>query len=623
MVNLIEKATTASRAIGLSFSRSLKAYSIDDELLTLFSKNVKAAIPAFEFLSSQADRIATKSWPRLFKSCRKIVLLLMDAIGDESLQFEDMNRFYVRFDSLRATSETLTMHPKERNFSIPSVQVELENYKTALDHLESRVVELAVIHADQMKLRIAVIVTQLKNCRKSIAYRDQLGKRVAKFEKKIRSMTEKNALLDVQKRAELAGLEASLEITKGAYDTESANLKLVLPEFLLLVEEFLETITQWTVSFHHLQVHEVKSALEYIKVFHGFQNTKSSSGGDDYADIVDQWESDVTATRLQLESVLQIIYDKNPDRIDEEIDQKDGSLKASKLWTQMTQKMTHRLHKIKTDNVQYGIFDEDMLADPLISFGKYSNRNSNLLELYHPSKIIDEDDIYVPAKDMPAPPALPPRDLSRKLLFSPKMEAPSPVFRSGFSPADQGLHRSQSHDSIASASTNSEMLATLSDSDDSTSQSDFLDRLPDNTRSERSTQLLIKQYNSAKNDIVECPILPSKYDNDTFRKPYLTQFEPEHSISSDILKIYSFFNRAMSLAQKSSAEEKIVVAKLGFVGQRPGDLSFSEGDKIKVIVDLQNDIMTYSPNKSNWFVGATTSADVQRVGFAPADYFEF
>lgn len=621
MVNLIEKATSASRNIGLSFSRSLKAYSIDDELLTLFSKNVKAAIPAFEFLSSQATRNATKSWPRLFKSCRKIVLLLIDAIGDESLQFEDMDRFYDQFDSLRLTSETIIMHPKERNFSIPSVQVELENYRIALDHLETRVVELAVIHADQLKLRITVIVTQLKNCRKSIAYRDQLGKRVAKFEKKIRSMTDKNAMLDVQKRAELAGLEASLEITKGAYDTESANLKLVLPEFLTLVEEFLETVTQWTVSFHHLQIHEVKSALEYIKVFHGFQNTKSD-GGDEYADIVDQWESDVTATRLQLESVLLIIYNKNPDRLDEEIDEKDGSLKASKLWTQMTHKMTHKLHKIKAENVQYGIFDEDMLADPLISFGRYNNHNANLLELYHPSKIINEDDIHVPVKDVPAPPALPPRDLSLKLLFSPKMEAPSPVFRSGFSPADHTLHRSQSHDSLASASSASEMLATLSDSEESTSHSDFLDRLPDANLSERSAQLLVKQYNSAKNDITECPVLPSKYDNDTFRKPYLTQFQPKDSISSDILKIYSFFNRALSLAQKSSSEDKFVIAKLAFLGQKPGDLSFSEGEKIKVIMDLQDDIMTYNPSQVNWFVGATTSASIERIGFAPSNCFE-
>lgn len=623
MVNLIEKATSASRTIGLSFSRSLKAYSIDYELLTLFSKDVKAAIPAFEFLASQANRIATKSWPRLFKSCRKIVLILIDTIGDESLQFEDMNRFYAQFDSLRTTSEALTMHPKERNFSVPSVQVELENYKIALDHLEARVVELAVIHADQLKLRIAIIVTQLKNCRKSIAYRDQLGKRVSKFEKKIRSMTEKNAMLDVQKRAELAGLEASLEITKGAYDTESTNLKLILPEFLALVEEFLETVTQWTVSFHRLQIHEVKSALEYIKVFHGFQNTKSSSGSDDYVDIVDQWESDVTSTRLQLESVLQIIFNKNPNRIDEEIDEKDGSLKASKLWTQMSQKMTHRLHKIKTDNIQSGIFDEDVLADPLISFSKYNNHKANLLELYHPSKTINEEDIYVPAKDVPAPPALPPRDLSRKLLFSPNMEAPSPVFRSGFSPADNGLHRSQSQDSIASASTNSEIMATLSDSDESASHSDFLDRLPDINRSERSTQLLIKQYNSAKNDITECPILPSKFDSDAFRKSCLMQFEPEHSVSSDILKIYSFFNRAMNLAQKSTKHDKVVVAKRTFVGQNPGDLSFSEGDKIRVIMDLQDDIMTYNPFLGNWFIGATENAEVQRVGFAPTNYFEF
>lgn len=618
MVNLRETASAASRTIGLSFSRTSKAYSIDDELLLKFSKNVKAAIPAFQFLASQSNRIAEKSWPRFFKSLKKVILLLLELLGEQALQFEGIDLMFNEFDTFQATSIFMTVHPKDRQFSIPSIQLELENYRTVLDHLETQIVTLAKYHAEQLKQRTDVIISRLKECRKSISNRDSLGKQAAKLEKKARALSEKGLSLDVQKRAELAGLEASLQITQAAYDTESSNLKLVLPEFLSLVEEFTETVTKWSLSFHHLQIQEVQKALEYIALFHGFSNSMSNDGTEDYSAIVEKWENDVTTTRVKLESFLQIIYDKNLDRLDEEIDDKDGALKASKLWSLVTQKVKNRLHKVKVEDYQHGIFDEDMIADPLISFEKYQDIHSNLLESYHPSELIDYDEIHVPARTTQAPPALPPRDNAREILLSPREGFQSPKFRTDFELSGLGV-RNQSLDSLSSTSSASGFMPTYPDSDDSTSHSDIPGHLPDGNKAERSTQQLLKQYNLAKNDITECPTLPSKYEAQDLAGKSLAGLQAHNSVTFEMYKLYTFFSKA--LAQSEGV--KIVTANKDFKGFQPGDLSFASGDKIRVVQSLQDDVITYNEGGENWFVGATLgNKESQRVGFAPSTYFD-
>lgn len=617
MVDLRETASAASRTIGLSFSRTSKAYSIDDELLLKFSKNVKAAIPAFQFLTSQSNRIAQKCWPRFFKSLKKVVLLLLELLGELALQFDGIDLMFNEFDTLQATSIFMTVHPKDRQFAIPSMQLELENYRIVLEHLEVQIVTLARYHAQQLKQRIDEIVSRLKECRKNISNRERLGNQAAKLEKKARALSERGLSLDVQKRAELAGLEASLEITRAAYDTESSNLKLVLPEFLSLVEEFTEVVSKWTLAFHHLQIQEVKNALNYIVVFHGFTYPKLNDGKDDYSAIIEKWEGDVTATRVKLESFLLIIYDKNPDRLDEDINDKDGSLKASKFWSLVTQKVRNKLHKIKVEDYQHGIFDKDITADPLISFAKYQDSHANLLQSYHPSRILDVDEVHISEKITQAPPALPPRDNTREIFLSPRAEYQSPKFRTEFELPGLGV-RNKSLDSLSSTSSGSGFLSSNNDSDDSASQSDILGKIPDGNKAERSTQQLLRQYNYAKNDITQCPILPSKYESAEFSRKEFTGAQTHNTVTFEMYRLHNFFVEALA----SIENDKFVVAKKDFKGLQPGDLSFKRGDKIIVVQSLQDDVITYNEDGENWFVGATTDhKESQRVGFAPSTYF--
>lgn len=619
MDKIRDSASAASRTIGSSFSRSSKAYNVDDELIAQFSDNVKVAIAAFQFLTAQTARIAEKNWPRFFKSSRKVILLWMELLGEEALQFEELDAFYTKFDEMQISSEGIFVHPKERNFVVPSVQLELANYLAVVNHLESTILQQAKYHSEQLSLRVAAIVAQLKACRKNIKTRDQLGKQAAKLEKKARHLAEKGTSLDVQKRAELAGYEASLDITKAAYDAESSNLKVVLPEFLALVEEFTEVVTKWTADFHVQQVKEVQHAFEYINVFHGFA---TSAEGNDYESIIDQWEKDATTTRVQLESLLQTIYDKNPDRLNEEIDDKDSSLKASKLWSLVTQKLKNKQHTVKAKDLQNGIFNPDMMADPLVSYEKYQDPRSNLAENYHPTQIIDEEDIVVPAKLPQSPPALPPRDPMREILISPRPGVQSPVFRNEFDHFGAGLRRSNSLASVSSVGSLSELIPHYSSSDESDAQSMAASQLPDGGKPERSTQQLVKQYNMAKNDIRECPTLPSKFDLIDVLRGEVCDLQEKNSVSYSMHEMYVFFEKVLALSNKSDAKVKSVVASQSFSGVNPGDLSFQSGESIQVLLNLQDYATTFSDTKDYWLVGGIETEGVHRVGFVPSTHVE-
>lgn len=622
MVDFRKTTASASRAIGLSFSRSSKTHTIDDELLEQFSKNAKAAILAFKFITAQSDRIAKKCWPRFFKSCKKVIVLFKDVLATDMLESKDLNQFYNQFDTMHTSSEAMTIHPKERNFGIVSIQLELDNYKTSIEHLEPQVVSLAQLHSDQLGKKITAMVERIEECRSNISYRNKLGKNVAKLEKKIRGMTDKNTSLDVQKRAELAGLEASLEITKSAYDSENSNLKLLLPEFLTLVEEFLETITRWTVSFHHSQIGEVQKALKYIEIFHGFNGTEISETEVKYSTIIDQWESDVTATRVKIESTLQVLYSRNKDRISEDISEKDDSLKASKLWSLMSQKISNRQHKIKTHDTKSGIFDDDMMADTLVSFAKYDNVHSNMNECYNPSRIVSIEEIIVSPKADQMPPQLPSRNTTHGITLSPKHNFQTPLFSSGFDKIYQAPISNSSLDSLTSVSSAELAISFVDDDDDSKSQLEFLEKLPASALEEHLTQRLVALYNGAKNEILECPVVPSRLEEATCDRDSLAGFQDYNSAASDMHELYSFFQKAMHLSEALKVEKSILVAKRSFKGQKPGDLAFSEGDEVQVIYDLQNDALTYRADGENWFIGSITGTNgICRIGFAPSTHF--
>ena len=59
-----------------------------------------------------------------------------------------------------------------------------------------------------------------------------------------------------------------------------------------------------------------------------------------------------------------------------------------------------------------------------------------------------------------------------------------------------------------------------------------------------------------------------------------------------------------------------------FVREKPGDVSFSEAEKIKIIKDLQKDVLTYSDKDANWLVGVKVGEGSRRMGFVSSMRFD-
>lgn len=84
-----------------------------------------------------------------------------------------------------------------------------------------------------------------------------------------------------------------------------------------------------------------------------------------------------------------------------------------------------------------------------------------------------------------------------------------------------------------------------------------------------------------------------------------TKNQTENSVSFDLYEMYFFFYRSLLLVKASETKQSVVTAKASFADKQPGDLCFSADDKIRVALDLESDVLTFSPGNENWFVGAT------------------
>lgn len=605
-------------SVGLALNLGHKTYSADDDLLSQFAKDIKTTESALNFYLAQCGRVASTYWPHVFKAATKAALLLVELMGEDALHFDDIQKYYNQFDLLQAHSESFKVHPKERQLAVPSIQHELAHFHAMLVLLEERVVSEAQRHAQVTKAKVQAIAPQLKHIRKILAKRDTQRGELAKIEKKIANLSRK-ASLDPKAHQDLDDLEFKQKVLSAAFNATNSRLKMVLPEQLLLIEEFVDALTKWNLCHHAQTLEEVFRTFEYFSVFHGF-----TSGLEDgkltqtYDAIKDQWEAQATKARLQVESMFLVIYSKNPDLIDKEVDAGDSRLRATQAWSHMTEKAREKTHKVKAKDLQNGVFGDYMIADPLRSYLRYQDPALNKADTYL-EKLIDYSDVHIVTPARVSPPPLPPRDDSHRiLLLSPNPQhshLSSPMSPDVCSTQEFGttplssLRHNASSDSVSSLQ--SEISLSSAEAESATTQSLELS----NFSLQRSERELIKLYNSAKNDIVEAPVLPSKYAD--LEHLHLDIFASPNSISYKLNELNSFFSKALSHSEHS--EKVFLTAKKGFEGIEPGDLSFEAGETVEVIFDLQLVSTSYSSDGRNWFVGAV--GEHRRVGFAPSTYF--
>lgn len=610
---------------GASLGSSMKLkfsggdFDADNDLLHNFRHDVKQIIRAVKFVEKQTERTAASYWPQLFKATARSARNLLALVGEESLAFKDIDRFYDQFDELQMTSEAVVVHPKERQHLVASIHYELVNYLATIDGLQTRVVQLAEAHAAQVKVRTLALVSHMKHILKALKARDKHQARMAKVAWKAERLAKKTAPLSTSEQNDLDSYQLQLGEASDQFASVNTKLKTIAPETLSLVEEFVDELVKWDMCHHRHILDEISSTLRYFAVFHGYVNSKRANSEEEqeliisYDHIIDQWETSCTPARLLIESFVQTIYSKNPELLDEQVDDQDKSLKLSKAWTLVALKVTEKLHVVKAKDKQNGIFTLDSIADPLRSYAKFEDLSLNVSETYHPRKVLEYDQVYPDIPSKPTPPPLPPRDEFHRI---------HPVYSPTITSTPSNVHINMSTDSLDSIHSDTELSLNTagsdSDSDADSELSSIL--LTGNHGVDSAEKQLIRIYNSSKNDITEAPIDTSNWINLDRYKEGTDLFDDRNTASYQLHGLNKFFQKILKNAEKNP-EKKILVAKKDFEGIQPGDLSFAEGDEVEVLFDLQSVAHSYNEKGQNWLVAAAGTEPTRRIGFAPNTYF--
>ena len=137
-------------------------FSNEDEIILHYRNDIKQSISGLKFIVSQMHRLSKNHWNKLFKTNLKICKQFIDLIGDNSLHFEDIEKYYHQFDAWQAEETVPLVHPKERQFLIESVNHQLRNYLLTIQQLRDRVVGEWDYHAESMKIRVGERIGYLK-----------------------------------------------------------------------------------------------------------------------------------------------------------------------------------------------------------------------------------------------------------------------------------------------------------------------------------------------------------------------------------------------------------------------------------------------------------------------------
>lgn len=618
--NIKESISDNYHSLESSIKRTVhynQQFSSDDELIAHYEHDIRASVKALKYINSQTANLGKNHWKRVLKSNLRVTVLFLNLLGENSLHFDGIEEYYEVFDKIQAEQEIPMVHPKEKQFLIDSVYHELCNYLTSMNQVKQTVTAEADSFSSAIKLRVNDMVKYLKEILKLIKKRIKKKDEYERLHKKINKLMKKTSPLDEKEQKELNKLENKLKDANSIYTKLNDKLKAILPHAMSFLDEFIDTITKMILCKQLELVKEVDSALRYFSIFHGFTNQHES--GDiiqSYDDIVDQWETSVTATRLQLESFITIIHNKKPDLLDEQIDDELKVLKGEQLWNKMTTKVVTLKHNVKPKDYQNGMFDEYLAADPLTSFVKFRNPNQNASETYHPSKIINAEDLHIPVNNSQPPPPLPPRSVTtmgKELPPRPLPATPTIINSPSVPPP---LYRSVSSDSFDSVTSDASNDSDFSTNDDLSTASSLLlaSSSPD-----AINKGLARIYNKSKNDIKIAPITLTDPVYNRIVPREVEVFNQHTSVSYKLNQFNKFFDKVLSQS-KSTIERKVLTAKHDFNGVEPGDLSFKEGDQIQVIFDFQQVDTLYSKDQKNWIIGMSGCTN-PRIGFVPSNYF--
>lgn len=620
--NALHLGSSISSTIGSNVKIPFKKHKFDsdDELISHYEHDLKRSIKALKYILSQIHKLANVGIPKLFKSNMKSVELFSKLIGANSLQFEGIEEYYKQFDILQAQQELPMVHPKETTFEIPALNEQLYNYLVTLDGLTSRTLDDWDLFHQENKLRINEMVRYLKDTLKLINKRNKRQYVYEKTHKKLEKIMKKTTPLDDKEQKKMVDLEKQLKETKYIYEQIDEKTRTMLPHIYLLLEDFIDSLSKIILCKQIDTYKSISHTMDYFIVYYGFMSDKERDD-DSYEAIIDAWENTMTPVKLQIETFITLIHDKNPELIDQEIDDEDKTLKTTKMWNKMTTKMTTKTFSLKAKDNKNGLFDGYLDADPVNAFLEYQNPNSNVSETYYPSRKPTLPKLASPDMNAkPAPPTLPPRQNTASNLLvppaTPRIGVPISLPSSPIPSTPMSYHNATMDSDIESFDSDSVMSEIDDDEDyeddegtsllNSKSISTF--NLIDENK-DRKNSRISKVYNSSKNDISTAPI----HRNLELYTNKASAFDQASSTTHKLDEINEFFDKI----NKLDTSRKKVTAKHDFEAVQPGDLSFKEGETVDIIFTF------YSLNKDvgNWLVGMIREGPVTRVGLVPSNYF--
>lgn len=603
----VDKIKTNLSVFGSSVKDTLnhhKEFNNDDELISHYKHDIKKTVSALKFVSQQTTKLGSTHWRRLFKANIKVGELFIQLIGKNSLQFDGIEEYYNDFDKWQANQEIPMIHPKERQLLIKSVNHEMTHYMMSMEKLMDRVLSEWEYHAKSVSIRIKEMVGYLNELLKLIKKRNSKKSNYDNVHKKIEKIMKKTTPLDEKEQTLLNKLDLELKEASLIFNKLDEKLKSILPHALSFLDEFVENITK-LILCKQLEIYtEIDRVFKHYATFHGFLDM-DSKGIQSYETIINQWESFTTPARLRIESFVSFIQ-----LIDTEIDDANKTSRGHKMWNKVTSKVNNRSHKLKSTDHVNGIFNDYLTMDPLDSFNKFQDPRMNRDESYHPSKMINIDDVIVPnsvGRTTPAPPPLPPRSNSTTikdhLIAQPQSK--------------KQLERIPSNDSMESIHSSS---VESNDDDFSSVSSVASDKLIANSSPEEVNKDLKKIYNSSKNTIKNCPIPieAGKFDNEHI-DPIISN--NVCSTTYKLEQLNKFFEKILNYTDSIQIERKVLIAKYDFGGVEPGDLSFKKGDQVEILFDFQAVDSLYDQSNDNWLVGMIGSNENTRTGFVPNNYF--
>jgi len=571
-------------------------YDQDDELVKNYKHEIKQARLGLGHLISQLNQFYKRLVPHMMSLNIKVARDFQSLIGPDSLQFKDIEKYYHDFDVFQAEQEVPHVHPKERQFSIEGVNEELFQYLQSTFALKYELEGECVEGLDSTVPKIQTMRKRLKETLKLIKRRDRKREDQDRLMRKIDKLNQKKPPLSEKEEANLTKLQREFEEVDIEFKVLNDKTTTLLPHIMSFLDEFLESITKLLILKQDSIFGKIVKNFQYFATFYGFIYEEVPT----YEAILNQWELDITSTRLQIESFITILQNSKTDLLNEEIDDEDKSLKTYKFYHKLSNKIFDKSHTVKPRDIAAGMFNDTTEADPIVSFEKYNNPQANQSETYHPRKILGVNDIVV-EKTVGFQPELPPRPaLASFKSMQLTAQAPSRVYYS------------------QSAANSMESLSLNSDDDTVISDSSLVSSVPTHslsgyTKGDVSVDKELRNiYNTSKNEIKVAPTLLSDFkitpDSETSESQLTDAYR---------LALLDHFYHKLEVLKRTSK-----IAKFDFIGVEVGDLSFKKGDTIEVVFDLQNVDTLYQQSNLNWLVGIIQQDNGHdyRIGFVPNNY---